>query len=182
MKEADSNKKNVRITSGFYRGQTISTPGGKTHPMGERERLALFNILSDEVVGATVLDAFAGSGALGIEALSRGALKVVFVEKNRDACKIIRENLEKIGLKQEVICQDVSLIGEASGSFDLILADPPYDDFVLADVINLTKNLKNEGIMVLSHPGEAPEIPELKLLKTYKYAAARLSFYRKQSS
>ena len=81
---------NLRITSGNYRGRKIATPGGKTHPMGERERLALFNMIGPFIPEAMVLDAFSGSGALGIEALSRGAKHVVFVDIDKKAFETIK--------------------------------------------------------------------------------------------
>lgn len=166
----------VKITSGIYRGRAIATPGDGTHPMGERERLALFNMLGG-LDGLAVLDAFAGSGALGIEALSRGAGKVVFVEKNRAACKVILSNLLVLEASGEVICGDVAKY--EGGDFDVILADPPYDKFNIETVATLTKSLKNGGVLVLSHPGESPEIPNLTLSKTRQYASAHLSFYNK---
>lgn len=166
----------VKITSGIYRGRTIATPGDGTHPMGERERLALFNMLGS-LNSSVVLDAFAGSGALGIEALSRGASKVVFVEKNRGACKVIKSNLSNLGANGEVVCGDVAKYeGE---KFDVILTDPPYDKFDIEIVATLTKSLKDGGVLVLSHPGEAPEIPNLTLSRTRQYASAHLSFYNK---
>ena len=97
----------VRITSGKYRNRALKTPEIGTHPMGAREKLALFNMVADVLPDALVLDAFAGSGALGIEALSRGASEVVFLEKSAKACKIIRENLQGLGLKAEVLCENV---------------------------------------------------------------------------
>lgn len=167
----------VTIISGKFKGRKISTPGGATHPMGSRERLALFNMVSVE--GLVVLDAFAGSGALGIEALSRGAASVIFVEKNPKACEMIRQNLESLGVKDgaEIIKSSVSSANLPA--FDVIFADPPYDNFDLTEVESLTKSLKNGGVMVLSHPGEAPELQGLNLLKTHQYAAAHLSIYIK---
>ena len=161
----------VRITAGQYKGQKVTTPGGKTHPMGERERIALFNMISEYVVGSRVLDAYAGSGALGIEALSRGASEVEFVEKSA--------NLRKFDIKARVVASDAANFTSNEG-FDLILADPPYDDFDLPGVEYLSGFLKNGGIMVLSHPDKAPIISEMKLLKTRKYAAAHLSVYVKR--
>ena len=168
----------TKITSGKYRGQTIVTPGSGTHPMGSREKMALFNMISGYLPDATVLDAYAGSGALGIEALSRGAKKIVFVEKSSRATRIIRENLKNLGLTDE------SLVAEADAknfaptdAFDIIIADPPYDNFEISGVENLVKSLKNDGVFVLSHPNEAPEIEELKLQKTHKYAGAHVSIY-----
>ena len=166
----------VKITSGTYRGRMITTPISGTHPMGERERLALFNMLGD-LGGLVVLDAFAGSGALGIEALSRGALKVVFLEKNRAACKVIQSNLSTLGADGEVVCGDVAKFD--SGKFDLILADPPYDKFDTKPIYHLTKLLKDGGVLVLSHPNKTPEISNLTLNKTRQYASAHLSFYSK---
>lgn len=91
----------VRITSGRFKGRKIATPGGETHPMGERERLALFNMISEYLPGAMVLDAFAGSGALGIEALSRGASKVAFVDSSQKATRCIRGNLLSLDIAIE---------------------------------------------------------------------------------
>lgn len=87
----------LRILSGKYKGTKLATPGGATHPMGSREKLALFNMLSPYLEGARVLDYFAGSGALGLEALSRGASEVVFCENNRKAQKVIEGNIQQIG-------------------------------------------------------------------------------------
>ncbi|MBQ6414085.1 RsmD family RNA methyltransferase [Candidatus Saccharibacteria bacterium] len=168
----------VRITSGSYKGRRVATPGGKTHPMGNREKIALFNMVSEYLPGSRVLDAYAGSGALGIEALSRGAAEVEFLEKSPTAAKIIRSNLRDLGLKERIFTGD-AIDFTANEGFDLVLADPPYDAFDLAGVEYLAGFLKSGGIMVLSHPDETPEISELKLLKTRKYAAARLSVYAK---
>ena len=166
----------VIVTSGKYRGRKILTPGPGTHPMGSREKLALFNMLTGKIEGATVLDAFAGSGALGIEALSRGAFKVVFVDNSKKATEVISKNLATLGIKDNFEIIKSSVQGTV-GSFDVILADPPYDNFNITDAEHLTSLLKNGGIMVLSHPGEAPELTGLTLLKTHQYAAAHLSIY-----
>lgn len=170
-------KNSVKITSGIYRGRLIMTPGEGTHPMGERERLALFNKISEHLPGAKVLDAFAGSGALGIEAMSRGASSVTFVEKIPKAAKIIRENLKTLGLSGEVVLKDANKY-TSDEKFDVILIDPPYDD--LKAFSNPFFALRDDGILVLSHPGEAPDLPGLKLQDSRKYAGATLSFYVKQ--
>ena len=168
----------VLITAGKYKGRKIATPGGGTHPMGSREKLALFNMLTGKIEGASVLDAFAGSGALGIEALSRGASEVVFVEKSSKACEIIRQNLKSLGVEgAKVIKNSVSGVADELGQFDIVLADPPYDDFDITEVSSLTKLVKNGGILVLSHPDEAPELEGLTLSKTHRYAKARISVY-----
>lgn len=172
---------NIKITSGKFRGRTIKSPNSKlTHPMGAREKLALFNMIAEYLPGAVVLDAYAGSGALGIEALSRGAKYAVFVEKNPRIAQVIRNNLAELGLAEmtEVYEKDAGNFLPAS-EFDIILADPPYDNFDTSGVENLAKFLKKNGVLVLSHPDKAPEISELKLDKTRKYAAARISVYTK---
>lgn len=172
-------RENIRITSGKLRGRAVVTPGGKTHPMGDRERLALFNMLTGEIENAVVLDAFAGSGALGIEALSRGAERAVFVEKNHVAAKVILENLQNLGIRAgyEVIRHGVENY-ETDERFDIILADPPYDDFRPEIIEHLLDFLKEGGMLALSHPGEAPVLEGVVLTKTHRYAAARLSLYR----
>lgn len=179
MKRVEKTKtgETVRVTSGVFGGRSLKAPGGKTHPMGSREKLALFNMLGD-IHGLSVLDAFAGSGALGIEALSRGALRVVFVEKNAGACNIIKQNLAELDCEAEVICADAGSL-ELTDTFDVVIADPPYDAFDLTKVLPLVNYLEAGGVLVLSHPGEAPELDGLALEKSRQYAAAHLSFYQK---
>ena len=196
-------KNTLRITSGKFRGRILATPGGKTHPMGERERLALFNMISDVLPGAVVLDAFAGSGALGFEALSRGAKDVLFIDSSPEAESCIMENMITLGylellgsgMVDEIIrnamankpfhkeTADVIRIKvsqfHTDKKYDVILADPPYDKFVLADVEHLVQFLKDDGVFVLSHPGEAPELSGMVLQKSRKYAGATISVYVK---
>ena len=144
--------------------------------MGERERLALFNKISEYLPGAKVLDAFAGSGALGIEAMSRGAASVTFVEKSPKAAKIIRENLKTLGVEGKVVVGDANKF-ESDDKFDVILLDPPYDDIMA--FANPFFQLRDDGILVFSHPGEAPKLPGLVLIDSRKYAGATLSYYTK---
>ena len=170
----------IRITSGKYRGRNIESPNSKlTHPMGAREKLALFNMIAGELNGTRVLDAYAGSGALGIEALSRGARDVVFVEKDVKTCRIIRDNLAKLGVSSEVICGNV-VDFTTSDLFDVIIADPPYDRFDELEFIHLVDALKQGGTLVLSHPDVAPDIPEMILNNSKKYANAHISVYVKR--
>ena len=168
----------VKITSGVLRGRSILTPGGKTHPMGAREKLALFNMVASYLPEAKVMDAFAGSGALGIEAISRGAKEVIFIEKNSKAAGIIKKNLASLNVNGEVFIGDVANY-ENKTDFDLIIADPPYDEFKTEQIEHLTNYLKDGGILVLSHPGETPNLTGLCLEKTKQYAAAHLSVYVK---
>jgi 16S rRNA (guanine966-N2)-methyltransferase len=118
----------VRIVAGEFRGRRIQAPRGlRTRPTADRVREALFSMLGD-VFGARVLDLYAGSGALGIEALSRGAESVVFVERDARAAAVIERNLASLGLQAAVVRQDaVRFLGRAEGPFDLVFCDPPYD-------------------------------------------------------
>lgn len=174
----------VRITSGTLRGRTLLTPGDAlTHPMGAREKLALFNMINEHLPGSSVLDVFAGSGALGIEALSRGAKAVLFIDNDRRACEVIKQNLAGLGLSDSasrVLKGNVfEILDSLPEKFELIIADPPYDAFDANRIGSLVRVLAHPGgILVLSHPGEAPEIPEVKLLKTRRYARAHISIYQ----
>jgi 16S rRNA (guanine966-N2)-methyltransferase len=118
----------VRIVAGEFRGRRLAAPrGARTRPTADRVREALFSMLGD-VSGARVLDLYAGSGALGIEALSRGAGSAVFVDRDPRAVAAIERNLESLGLEQEVLRQDaVRFLARARGTFDLVFCDPPYD-------------------------------------------------------
>jgi 16S rRNA (guanine966-N2)-methyltransferase len=118
----------VRIVAGEFRGRPLTAPRGvRTRPTADRVREALFSMLGD-VTGARVLDLYAGSGALGIEALSRGAESAVFVERDPRAVAAIERNLESLGLEEEVLRQDVGrFLRRGSGTFDLVFCDPPYD-------------------------------------------------------
>ena len=170
----------VKITGGKYRGQSINTPGEGTHPMGERERLALFNMLGDDVKGAYILDAYAGGGTLGIEALSRGAEHVIFIEKSPKACKILTENGEKLKIPEGAFpfCGRVSdFLPTMTDRFDIIFMDPPYDKFEPRMIDELRSVLMWGGKLVVSHPGDPVEIEGLIILKTAKYARAHLTIY-----
>lgn len=173
-------KNSVKITSGKFRGREILTPGGATHPMGERERLAMFNMIAEILPGARVLDAYAGSGALGIEALSRGAGACVFVERSAEAAQIIKENLARLDLTDVTTVIKSSVAGfEPEGNFDAIIADPPYDHFDSMEVERLAKYLKNDGIMVVSCPNDNIEIGGLQLEKARRYARAHILIFTK---
>ncbi len=170
--------------------------------MGERERLALFNMIAGFLPGARVLDAYAGSGALGIEALSRGAAEVLFVEDNHVAMRTIVENCMSLGVPEEQVAfyrGSVSafykkVVQEQGTAIDpgmalammtfpdevgVILADPPYDDFNSKEIDRLANYLSGGGVLALSHPGEAPELSGLTLEKSRSYAGATISIYRK---
>ena len=110
--------------------------------------------------------------------LSRGAESAIFIEKSPSAANIIKQNLAELGIVAEVITSDVVNF-RPQERFDLILADPPYDNFDIEKLTNLGGLLADSGVLVLSHPGEAPEIPGTELIKTRQYARAKISIYKK---
>jgi 16S rRNA (guanine966-N2)-methyltransferase len=119
----------VRVVAGAYKGRTLHAPRGlRTRPTADRVREALFSILGP-LDGLRVLDLFAGSGALGIEALSRGAAEVVFLDRDPRAIAAIRRNLDAVGAEAEVMRRDALayLRDPAEEAFDLVFVDPPYD-------------------------------------------------------
>jgi 16S rRNA (guanine966-N2)-methyltransferase len=119
----------VRVVAGRFGGRRLrAPPGSSTRPTADRVREALFSILGGAVRDARVLDLYAGSGALGIEALSRGADGAVFVERDTQAVAAIERNLAAVGAEATVVRQDVlRFLARGDGAFDLVFCDPPYD-------------------------------------------------------
>jgi 16S rRNA (guanine966-N2)-methyltransferase len=118
----------LRVVAGEFKGRRLVAPRGtRTRPTADKVREALFSMLG-EVDGARVLDLYAGSGALGIEALSRGAASAVFVERDPRAVEAIERNLDAIGIEATVLRRDVPrFLATENGAFDLVFCDPPYD-------------------------------------------------------
>jgi 16S rRNA (guanine966-N2)-methyltransferase len=168
----------VRIISGTRRGQRIAAPRGRdTRPTSDRVRENAFNLIGP-VDDADVLDLFAGSGALGLEALSRGAASAVFVESDRDACRTINANLDKLKLRATVLCADViRTVANERRTYDLVLADPPYDFDHARLAPYLARLLNADGLLVYESSGREPppEIPGLVERTSRKYGAARLT-------
>jgi 16S rRNA (guanine966-N2)-methyltransferase len=175
----------MRIIAGEKRGAKIFAPKGHdTRPTADRAREAAFNLIGP-VEGATVLDLFAGSGAYGLEALSRGAASAVFAESDPAACTAIRQNLEKLGLTgATVLCRDaIQVLVEEVGAgrrYDLVLADPPYRMFASVQTglaTYLPHVLAEEGLAVVeTHAKEEPELP-LALRTSRRYGPARLTLF-----
>ncbi len=177
----------VRIIAGEFGGRKIDTPEGRrTHPMAERVRNAMFNSIGGEIKGARVLDAFAGSGAVGIEALSRGAASVTFIEKDRVAQKIIGENIALLGIEGRAKLVKASVaawISTYEGElFDLIFVDPPYHDPQFSTAMQISGLLKPGALMVLSRPGrsESPTKPGVVVVDNRSYGDAALTYFRRE--
>jgi 16S rRNA (guanine(966)-N(2))-methyltransferase RsmD len=170
----------VRIIAGSHRGQRIAAPKGReTRPTSDRVRENAFNLIGP-VDGAAVLDLFAGSGALGLEALSRGAASATFVESDRDAVRTINENLDKLKLRGTVLQQDaVRTLSREGRVYDVILCDPPYGYDHDRLLPHLARVLAPDGVLVYESAGRAdpPEVPDLDVRTSRKYGSARLTLF-----
>jgi 16S rRNA (guanine966-N2)-methyltransferase len=171
----------VRIIAGSRKGARIFAPKGRdTRPTSDRVREAAFNLIGP-VEDASVLDLFAGSGAMGLEALSRGAASAVFVESDRDACRTIGRNLDKLRLTgATVLCRDVFQALAAGGrAYDLVLCDPPYD---FADHGRLgpylARVLAPDGLLVYESGAKLePAVEGLMVRTSRTYGSARLTLF-----
>lgn len=177
----------MRIIAGRLGGRHFDSPSGhRTHPMSDKVRGALFNALG-EIDGLTVLDAFAGSGALGLEAVSRGAGRVTLIDSDRAAQQTIAGNIDKLGAAARA-----KLVRAAAGAwlsttdqdFDVVLCDPPYDKPQLELLTRLAARAKPGGIIVFSLPPqtELSLSGEYQLLSRKDYGDATLSFYRRKTA
>ena len=175
----------MRIGAGDLRGRSIQVPATTTvRPMADKVKAALFNIVGS-VGGQIVLDAYAGSGAVGLEALSRGAAQVVFVERSAPVAALIKRNIASLGVSSEaqVINLPVQtwLNRQSQPIFNLIVADPPYAELDVAILDQLADCLASDGIMVVSHSSKiaSSELKSLELVQSKTYGDTALSFYKK---
>jgi 16S rRNA (guanine966-N2)-methyltransferase len=176
----------VRVIAGRFKGRRLKTPTWEgLRPTSDRLRETLFNILAPRVEGARVLDGYAGTGAVGIEALSRGAADVTFVEKNRRAAALIADNLKACDVEggYTIECADVVAALDAlpaAAAFDLILLDPPYDTEHVSAVLDAAaRHLTGGGLLVLERatrrePGESPAVVRVRDVKS---GDSTLTFY-----
>ena len=176
----------LRIISGLYGGRNITAPDtDATHPMSERVRNAMFNIISTDIKDKKVLDAFAGSGAVGIEAISRGAAHTTFIERDRKASDALASNIELLGIHNATQIHGTveAFVRSSRDLFDIIFIDPPYDDLQLSTAFSLLSLLQPNGLMVLSYPGrgEAPSGANgVVVVDNRSYGTAALAFYQKK--
>lgn len=185
----------LRLTSGIFRGRLIQAPPGlKTRPTQSRLRQALFNSIQLELPEARVLDLFSGSGALGFEALSRGANSVIFVESGRAAQKVIQKNARDLEVEDRIQILEDSVDGVTKklGSFtpfDLVLADPPYEgdwEMKLLTQFPWNEVLRLDGVFCLewglkkSVVSELPDqVPFLVKIREKNYGDSILTTYRR---
>jgi 16S rRNA (guanine(966)-N(2))-methyltransferase RsmD len=176
----------MRIIAGSLKGRTLEAPTWDgLRPTSDKLRETLFNVLSSRVPDSNVLDVFAGSGALGLEALSRGASRVVFVEHDRRAAALIGSNVTRCGVNERcVIIRDAAervLQNPIDGDpFDLVMLDPPYGFEPLADVVHAAaKHLAPEGLLILEHATRRvpPALDGMQLVRTVRSGDSSLTMF-----
>ncbi len=179
----------MRVISGSARGLKLNAPkNNDVRPTTDRIKESLFNIISTKVYNSVVLDLFAGSGALGIECLSRGAKEAYFCDNNKESIKVLTSNLEKTRFidKSNIIKGDykeaISKLGHKKMRFDLIFVDPPYYEGYFEDVLNKIQKfelLKNDGVIVVEHDAKdvLKDFGDYYIIREKKYGITILTFY-----
>lgn len=176
----------MRVISGKLGGQTFESPRGhRTHPMSDKIRGAIFNMLGD-IDELTVADLFSGSGAIAIEAVSRGAKHATAIEADKTAYTTIKKNIDNLSLDQSVTVHKMyvhSWLNRTNEQFDIIIADPPYDDLQYKTLDKLHSVVKSGGTLVYSLPPTARLVlpKTCELISEKSYGDATLAFYRKIS-
>jgi len=181
--------KGTRVTGGAVRGRALRTrPGSQTRPTTALVREAMFNIIGDSIRGARVLDLFAGSGSVGIEALSRGAERVMFVDRERTCVNIVTENLAVTGFAQRAGVASAEATdwlrahSADLADFNLIVLDPPYHDQVLDRALLLLDEvpLRPQALLLVEHhrADPLPPLQHLETVRTRDYGTTRLTFLR----
>lgn len=177
----------MRVITGSARGRRLITlEGDDVRPTTDKVKEALFSIIQFEIEGRKVLDLFAGSGQLGIEALSRGAKSAVFVDLSRQAVEVIKKNLEATGFTKSAVVLNTDSIAFATTraeNYDVAFIDPPYGKGLLQKALPLVADIMNEGGVIVCEAPFDEEIPEtagdFALARTYKYGKIKLATYRK---
>lgn len=179
----------MRIVAGIFKSRIINAPDGlNTRPSSDKTRQAIYNVIAPYVYDANVLDIFAGSGALGLEALSRGAKKATFIDLDESAIKCINSNISMLSLKDKtnVIKGDYKQISSLKEKFDIILLDPPYKLNVIDEIIQIINQqnlLSDYGIIVYESDALHQINKEIKgfEVKVKKYGIAHVNFLYKKT-
>lgn len=176
----------MRVITGIARGRKLNTlEGCEVRPTTDQVKEAMFSIIQFEVEGAAVLDLFAGSGQLGIEALSRGARLAVFVEQNRKAQEMVRQNLlsTKLAEHSRVTAMDaIAFLQGCRDAFDIALLDPPYNSGLLEKALPLLAPKMSAGGIILCESAQEetlpPKVGDFCIKKEYRYGRIKLTAYR----
>lgn len=176
----------MRVIAGSFKGRRLEAPDWpELRPTSDRLRETLFNILAPDIEGARVLDGYAGTGAIGIEALSRGAAHVTFIEQDRRAQRLIERNLRKCGVSDRyaIIRAGFAAAARSGGDFDIVFLDPPYGGAELTAALDAAAPLVGpETLLVLEHAtrDQAPEaIASLRRTREVVHGDSALAFYRR---
>lgn len=178
----------MRVITGKARGRVLETlPGEDVRPTTDRVKEAMFSIVQFELEGRRILDLFAGSGQLGIEALSRGAAYATFVDSSKESIACVKSNLLKTGLKTDssvVQADSITFIRTSKETYDVAFLDPPYGKGLLQTALPLVAlKMSDGGVIVCEHP-KGEEMPaeagDFELFREYKYGKTALSVYRKK--
>jgi 16S rRNA (guanine966-N2)-methyltransferase len=179
----------MRILGGALRGRRLIGPSGAaTRPTAGRVKSALFNILSELVPGACFLDLYAGTGLIGIEALSRGARCVTFVESNPASCRVVKRNLERCGFTHLAAVRRMSasrfLKQPVGGPYDIAFVDPPYhndEELNILPILGAGAIIASTGVVVIEHFHKVQlpvQVGRLDFLKSYRHGDTLLSLYQ----
>jgi 16S rRNA (guanine966-N2)-methyltransferase len=171
----------MRVIAGIYKGRRLKTLEGlSVRPTSDRLRETLFNILTPRIEGARFADVCAGSGAIGVEALSRGARHVTFIESSLKAARIVSENLRNCGIREDyrVINREairaLKNLASEKAQFDIIYFDPPYDSAIYTPVMWLIATrdlLAEDGVVIVEHRRQTPLEPNYDRLRPYRQVA-----------
>ena len=171
----------MRVVSGTARGKRLKTPENyDIRPTTDNVKESIFNIIQFDIEGRRVLDLFAGTGQMGIEALSRGAAEVVFVDASREAVKIVKDNLKTCGMNAPVLQCDALSYLKSCGKFDLIFVDPPYDSGLYQPVLEQINavDICTEGGIIMCECRANYALPEVhepySVAKEYRYGKVKL--------
>ena len=186
----------MRITGGQLKGRPlISAKGSAIRPASDKVRQALFNIIGPDLTGSAVLDLFAGTGAYGFEAISRGAKNAIFVDKSSEALLILKKNISQLGVaeqcqvkQQDLVAGESLKITETDGYFDIVFIDPPYKLGFVVPVLKKVgySDLLSLGGVVVAETSKEECLPEksgnLELWQLRRYGSTCLWFYLKKES
>ena len=182
----------MRIIAGEKRGCVIAAPKGRdTRPTLDRIKESLFGIIQFDVAGSRILDLFAGSGNLGLEAISRGAQYAAFSDVSRESIRVVRENIQKLGFEsrsQVLACDWLAALGALNGAekkFDIVFLDPPYaSPLAERSIVRILEMglLAQNGMIVVEHPAKLPPVvPQtVEIYDTRKYGDIAISFMRRR--
>ncbi len=176
----------MRVITGSARGMKLRTLSGlDVRPTTDRVKESVFSIIQFEIEGARFLDLFAGSGQMGIEALSRGASKAVFTDSSREAVKVVRENLEHTKLADRAAVRNedsLQFLKVTKDVFDIAFADPPYAKGLIDEVLKILPEKMSENGIIICETSMEEELPEnagrFRKSKEYRYGKTKLTVFR----